>query len=140
MASSCKYEGCKVPAEDGSDFCIFHDAGWKDLETFKKALNDQINEVGPAEARNKRFNFRGYVFPAGIVAGSSGGFEEPLIELPKTIEGTARFADATIKGRAVFIGATIEGDALFGGATIQGFAGFVDATITGEAVFSRATI
>jgi len=140
MASSCKYPGCRVPVEDGSEFCIFHDRGSKDLEKFQQALNDQINEVGPEEDRNGRCFFIGYVFPTGIVAGSRGWSQEPLIELPAKMEEGAWFDDATIKGNAWFDGATIEMDAAFDRATIKGNASFDGATIKGNARFGGATI
>ena len=74
MASSCKYPGCKAPAEPGLPFCIFHDAWPKDLEGFQRALLAQINEVGPGEDRNKRYSFGGYVFPTSTYLHKSAYF------------------------------------------------------------------
>jgi len=137
MALSCQYKGCNVPVEAGSEFCIFHSPSPKDLEKFKSALSDQLNKVGLAEDRNRRYLFDGYVFPTAIAVSGS-----PIdrILLPQTIEGDASFDNAQIEGDASFDGAQIEGDALFTGATIKGDASFRGATIKRHVMFDDATI
>jgi len=148
MVSACQYRGCKVPAVDSSGFCIFHSPGSKDLEKFQSALLDQINEVGPAEDRNRRYWFEGYVFPTHVLVGDS---QKEWIELSQTIEEDASFRDATFeegvsfndvtfKGNAEFSGSTFNGDASFDGATIERYAVFPGATFNGDAWFRGATV
>jgi len=62
---------CKVPPEPGSEFCIFHKPGEKDLEAFKERLKQQIKGEGPSDARNSPYDFAGYIFPGDVVLGSS---------------------------------------------------------------------
>jgi hypothetical protein len=151
---------CKVPAEGDSNYCIFHqEVEDKDISKFKVKFYEQINEVGPERVRNRRYNFQGYVFPAGLVLyADPGGMYadeharrvEKLLLLPKeidgplvltqaTIKGPAHFAGATIKGGAIFAGATFEGDAIYAYATFEGDAYFRDATIKGDAHFWGAS-
>jgi len=141
---------CRVSPEPGSDYCIFHEPGKKDVQRFKQKFYEQIDGDGPEEARNPRYDFRGYFFPTGIVAGG-GSREAGKLILPKeiagdlisteaTIKGDANFRDAAITGDANFRNATIEGDANFGHATIEGNAYFRRATIEGNASFINATI
>ena len=68
--SMCKWRSdidedyrCRVAAEEGSTFCIFHEPGEKDVERFTKAFYSQIREEGRADERNPQYDFRGYVFP-----------------------------------------------------------------------------
>jgi len=107
VAQSCQYEGCKAPAEAGSEFCTFHSTSPKDLEKFKSALSGQLSEVGLTEDRNGRYSFDGYVFPTTIAA--SGSPIDNRILLPQTIEGNASFGGAKVKGDASFSGAKIKG-------------------------------
>jgi len=130
---------CRVSPEPGSDYCIFHEPGEKDIGRFKQKFYEQIDGDGPEEARNPRYDFRGYFFPTGIVA-SGGSREAGKLILPKEIAGDLIGSEATIKGNANFMDATIEGDADFSHATIEGGAYFGDATIKGDADFSHATI
>ncbi len=149
MASSCQYEGCKVPVEPNSEFCIFHAPSPKDLEKFRRALTSQINQQGPAKDRNERYSFDGYVFPASIT--TEAWPEGEWIQLPQTFQGDASFSCATIEGHvwfddakfegnAEFSYATIEGDAWFDGAEFEGEASFVFAKFEGEASFVLAMI
>jgi len=141
---------CRVSPEPGSDYCIFHEPGEKDIGRFKQKFYEQLDGDGPEEARNPRYDFRGYFFPTGILA-SGGSREAGQLILPKeiagdligseaTIKGNAHFSHATIEGGAHFWGATIEGDASFSHATIEGNAHFGDAMIEGGADFWGATI
>ena len=130
---------CKVPPEPGSDYCIFHEPGKKDTEGFKQRFYGQIDVVGPEEGRNPRYDFRGYVFPTGVIT-SGGSRENGELVLPKEISGDVVCYEATIKGDASFGDATIKGDAGFGDVTIEGDAGFGDATIEGKVDFSGTTI
>ncbi len=137
MAQSCQYKGCNVPVEAGSKFCIFHSPSPKDLEKFKSALSDQLNEVGLAEDRNGRYSFTGYVFPTTIAVSGS-----PIdrILLPQTIEGDAEFDGAQIEGDALFDGVQIKGEAWFTDAQIEGEAWFNDAQIEGGVWFDGVQI
>jgi len=141
---------CRVSPEPGSDYCIFHEPGEKDIGRFEQKFYEQLDGKGLEEARNPRYDFRGYFFPTGILA-SGGSREAGQLIVPKeiagdfigseaTIKGRADFEDATIEGDADFGKATIEGDANFWGATIEGFANFWDATVKGDANFQDATI
>ncbi len=130
---------CRVSPEPGSDYCIFHEPGEKDIGRFKQKFYEQIDGDGPEEARNPRYDFRGYFFPTGIVA-SGGSREAGQLIVPKEIAGDLIGSEATIKGYACFWDATIKGDAHFRDATIKGYADFRDATIKGNAYFRDATI
>jgi hypothetical protein len=121
MAQSCQYEGCNVPAEAGSDFCIFHSPSPKDLEKFKSALSNQLNMLGPIEDRNERYIFTGYIFPAAIEA---SGSPTHAIQLPQTIGRNASFENAQIEGDARFDDALIQGDTRFDNVQIGGNAWF----------------
>ena len=137
MAHSCQYEGCNVPAEASSDFCIFHSPSPKDIKKFKSALSDQLNEVGLAGNRNSRYSFTGYVFPTFITVDAS---PSEGIQLPQTIKGDALFNGARIEGDASFHGTQIEGNASFNDARIEGNALFDDAQIEWNAWFDDAQI
>ena len=126
---------CKVAAEEGSKFCIFHEPGKKDIERFKQAFYSQIREEGLADERNPQYDFRGYIFPTGLTVHG----REPELILPREIGGALIMAESTIEGYAGFEGATIEGDARFGDAMIKEDAWFSGATIKGDARFYRAT-
>ncbi len=130
---------CRVSPEPGSDYCIFHEPGKKDVQRFKQKFYEQIDGEGPEEARNPRYDFRGYFFPTGIVA-SGGSREAGRLILPKEIAGDLIGSEATIKGDADFGDARIEGDADFWQATIEGNANFWDATIERHASFGNARI
>jgi len=152
---------CRVSPEPGSDYCIFHEPGEKDIGRFKQKFYEQIDGEGPEEERNPRYDFQGYFFPTSILA-SGGSREAGQLILPKeiagdligtaatikgnasfrdaTIEGGANFRDATIEGDASFWYAAIEGNAYFRLATIKGFANFWYATIEGDAYFTDASI
>ncbi|MCK4391622.1 potassium channel family protein [Candidatus Bipolaricaulota bacterium] len=138
---------CRVAADEGSKLCIFHKPGEKDIERFKQVFYSQIREEGPADERNPKYDFRGYVFPTGLTVRG----EEAELILPREISGTLIMTESTIKGAADFRGAmiegaanswyaTIEGDASFTGATIEGDANFTGATIRGNANFNRTRI
>jgi len=126
---------CKVVAEEGSKFCIFHKPGEKDIERFKQAFYSQISEEGPVDERNPKYDFRGYVFPTGLTVRG----EEAELILPREIRGSLIMVESTIEGNADFWGATIE-EADFWDATIEGNADFTVATIEGCADFTGATI
>jgi hypothetical protein len=130
---------CRVPAEPGSSLCIFHEPGDKDRARFQQALDSQINEDGPAEKRNKRYSFLGYVFPSRVVAGTPA-FPDESIELPPAIEDDAWFSRATIEGDASFDDAKFKGSAWFSGTTIKGDADFDNAVIEWDAWFGGVTI
>ena len=138
---------CRVAAEKGSKFCIFHEPGEKDIQRFKQAFYSQIREEGSADERNEQYDFRGYVFPTGLtVRGEEAELILPreirgsLIMVESTIEGNADFWGATIEENADFLDATIEGNADFTVATIEGCADFTGATIKGHAEFGGTTI
>jgi len=130
---------CRVSPEPGSDYCIFHEPGEKDIGRFKQKFYEQIDGEGPEEARNPRYDFRGYFFPTGILA-SGGSREAGQLIVPKEIAGDLIGSEATIKGNAHFSHTTIEGGAHFWGATIKGYAVFNEAKIEGDANFLGTTI
>ena len=141
MKRPCQYAGCKLEAEDSSEFCIFHSPNPKDSEKFKQALNDQINREGPEENRNERNWFTGYVFPADTEVRSVFGdatFEGGAWFNDATFEGGAWFDGVTFKGAARFIGAKFK-HAVFNDATFEGGAWFDGATFEGGAWFDDAT-
>ena len=129
---------CRVSPEPGSDYCIFHEPGEKDIGRFKQKFYEQLDGDGPEEARNPRYDFRGYFFPTGIVA-SGGSREAGQLILSKEIAGDLIGSEATIKGGADFSRATIGGYANFRHATVKGGANFWYAAIEG-ADFSYASI
>jgi len=130
---------CRVSAEPGSDYCIFHEPGEKDVQRFKQKFYEQIDGDGPEEARNPRYDFRGYFFPTGIVA-SGGSREAGQLILPKEIAGDLIGGEATIKGDANFGGAMFKGSPSFKHAMIEGHASFFNARIGGHAYFEDVTI
>jgi len=158
----CRYRGCRVPSESGSDLCIFHAELPKDVEEFKSALYRQLDELGPASSRNRRFSFVGYRFPVGITIGEA--FERVsfnAVVLPSAmttcsfrnarVSGFVRFHKAIISGNAdftrteiqryaSFAQTTIRGDAIFTGVSVNGFLSFSDATVEGHASFGDAMI
>ena len=60
---------CKVLPEPGSRYCIFHKPEEKNLEKFNKKCYEQIDDLGPEDERNPRYDFTGYVFPEGLTVG-----------------------------------------------------------------------
>jgi len=143
---------CKIPPEPGSRYCIFHKPDKKDLEKFKKKYYEQIDQVGPEDERNPRYDFTGYVFPEGLTVGRTGwSASSGLVVLPKEIPagasfdeavfgGTANFNDVTFKGIGAFSGATFKKIALFRDTTFEGDAKFQATTFNGLAVFSDVTL
>ena len=127
---------CRVSPEPGSDYCIFHEPGEKDIERFKQTFYSQIREEGPPDERNPQYDFKGYVFPTGLTVRG----EEAELILPREIRGSLIMVESTIEGNADFWGATIEENADFWDATIEGNADFTVATIEGCADFTGATI
>lgn len=158
-----RYE-CKVPAEPGSEYCIFHEPGEKNVEKFKEKFYEQIDEVGPESQRNGRFDFRGYIFPIGIRVSSIAPDElgSSRVILPREIglpllcsescingdssfdgamiNGDVRFDQAVINGRISFEEAAIEGDLSYVDARVKGAITYQSATINGTASFFGATI
>jgi len=135
---------CAMDALPGSEFCIFHEPEAKDIAEFTRRLYAQIDEEGPAEKRNPRYDFRGYVFPVGICVGDERKPGE--IVLPRLIEASCVLSEAKIKGDIDLRGAEIKGDvnceyaevkgsALFEGTKIKGNAQFWYAKIRGDAWF-----
>ena len=140
---------CKVPPEPGSRYCIFHESDEKDVEKFNKKFYEQIDEVGPANERNPRYDFTGYVFPEGLTVGQTerAGI---LVAVPKEIPsgasfeeavfgGIVDFEEAIFKGMGAFLGATFKKTVLFRDTTFEGDADFEAITFNHEAVFTRAT-
>lgn len=153
---------CKVLPEPGSSYCVFHEPDEKDLEKFNKKFYEQIDEIGPEDQRNPRYDFTGYVFPEGLIVGGTerraisrpvvlpdeippeAGFEEAVfgggVELGDAIlKGIGAFWGATFKGAVSFTDTTFEGNADFEGTTFNGRAGFGDAIFKESVDFSGAT-
>jgi len=64
---------CSVPPEEGSEECILHADGNKDVAKFAAKLECQMREIGEPGERNPQYSFRGYVFPTGIAIRTPGG-------------------------------------------------------------------
>lgn len=140
---------CKVPPEPGSRYCIFHESDEKDVEKFNKKFYEQIDEVGPANERNPRYDFTGYVFPEGLTVGQTerAGI---LVAVPKEIPsgasfeeavfgGIVDFEEAIFKGMGAFLGATFKKTVLFRDTTFEGDADFEAITFNHEANFENVT-
>lgn len=134
----CGYH-CNVPAVPGSDFCTFHEPAKKDVAKFKDMLYRQIDEEGPKDERNHRFDFRGYVFPVGIAATAEKRDEESDVILPCRLTGDLILAEAQISGNAYFYAADFAQDVDFGDTRFNAKANFVAATFEEVADFSGAT-
>jgi len=120
------YYECKVPAEPGSQLCIFHKCVKKSIERFKSEFAKQIHQQDSTDNVNPRFDFTGYVFPVGVstwyaralLSESNGG--APVVELPMTINGDVTFDEADIYGILGLAGATISGELTIKSAEIRG--------------------
>lgn len=88
---------CRVPTEPGSEFCIFHKPGEKDLEAFKEMLKQQIKGEGLPETRNSPYDFTGYIFPGDVVLGSSN-LSERTFAINSINTETAVFNECQIAG------------------------------------------
>ncbi len=88
---------CRVPPEPGSEFCIFHKPGEKDLEAFKERLKQQIKGERPPEERNSPYDFAGYIFPRDVVLGSSN-LSEKTFAIDSLNTETVDFNECQIAG------------------------------------------
>jgi len=131
---------CRVPAEPGSKYCIFHEPGEKEFEEFKRRFYHQIDEEGPEDQRNHRYNFTGYVFPDVDIWASDDVVTSNAIVLPRKIDGHIVFLEAKVAKSVYFAQAEIERDALFFYAEIKGDVSFWRAKIRGHTDFSCTKI
>jgi len=148
QVEQCSYKGCCIEAEPGSKLCIFHQPCPKDLRRFKEALSDQIDGAGARRSRNARLSFRGYVFPAEVVARSCSGESSSGITVPRLLShadfGDVRFAmgadftRARFSGMTRFDGASFDGRAFFADARFDSASSFLNATFKNTAIFSHA--
>lgn len=131
---------CRVPAEEGSAFCIFHEPGEKDVDQFKKSFYEQIKEVGAKDKRNGKYDFTGYVFPAGIgTASVTVRWRTHVgLTLPSRIDQDVSFTSAKVKGSVCLSCAKIK-SVSFADAVIEGRSYFEDVTFEGDVDFSCAT-
>jgi len=121
---------CEVPAEPGSQHCIFHAAGEKDVERFKDEFYRQILEEGPEKVRNPQYDFTGYRFPTGIAVGADIDIDEVLF--PQEIEGSLIFQETIFKAGVFLCGAIVRGDVSFVSARAYRDVELVDAEISGD--------
>jgi len=120
---------CKVAPEPESRYCVFHKPDEKDLEEFRKKFYEQIDEIGPEDERNPRYDFTGCVFPEELTVGKTEWRAgNRSVVLPMEIPPGARFDEAVF-----------ERDANFGEVIFKGNVGFSGATFRKEAFFGRAT-
>lgn len=137
----CEYLECRVPAESGEQLCILHLDLPKNVDRFKEALYQQIDEAGPEGTRNPRFWFAGYRFPVGIVVTEhSERSAAEWIILPRQVEGDISFDGAEVHGEVVFNDAVINGNASFIGTMIEKDAQFFKALIEGHLDLGGVTI
>ncbi len=131
---------CKVPADLGSSYCIFHKPEEKDPQKFNKKCYEQIDEVGPEDERNPPHDFTGYVFPEGLTVGKiEHRATTHSVVLPKEIPPGARFDEAVVGGIVDFENAIFKGVGAFLGATFKLEALFKRTTFEMDAIFQATT-
>jgi len=130
---------CRVKPLKNSRYCIFHepDLEKKDVESFKRELYNQINEIGPENGRNPRYDFRGYVFPPGIAV-CCCYVGEGCVTIPRKIDGDLIFAEAVVEGEVCLERINVKGVATFRMAEFKQVFSLEGATIEGKAHFNRA--
>jgi len=143
---------CKVAPEPGSEFCIFHDPGEKDIERFKEEFYKQIGEIGAEDERNPQYDFTGYIFPLFVTFGQGvptpecvvfpkqlGLKSEEVVFLSATFEKKADFSGATFRGNVSFVGAVFSNITNFLGTTFEGGADFMGARFKEDVLFWATT-
>jgi len=119
---------CRVPSEPGSDYCIFHQRGPKDVKRFNAAVQAQLNEERFTATRNPPFSFVGYSFPRGVLAVKNWeACKREEACLPDVIRNLS-FSEAFIDGDLFLSGAKIEGQADLRQAQVQRNFIFTDAS------------
>ena len=109
---------CAVPAEPGSEFCIFHDPNEaKDKDKFAKLLIQQLNQREPSRFQNPRFSFVGYVFPVSLGAGKWASISE--IVLPEKFVEETHFEKAVFRARFFISNVVFEKRATFDNAVFN---------------------
>ena len=142
----CNFENCKekIDGRFSEDYCIFHvkkDNYLLEIQEFKELIFEKI--------KNKDYNFRGYIFPGGMIFRENGEAEgEPLV-----IDGKADFSKAKFEGLietkadfggpikvcADFHGAKFRDSVSFRGAIFSGGAAyFAHSQFSGEANFNTS--
>ena len=148
LMSKCKWQSysnknyrCKVPAEEGSEFCIFHEPGEKDIERFKEKFYEQIDQAGPEDQRNPKYEFVGYSIPLAIRARAEGASREVNeLVLPLRIEEGLLWPEARIKGNICLERAAIGGSLIFHDAVVHGTLWLDHVTIHGDASLNGAIV
>ncbi|MCK4393427.1 hypothetical protein KAX17_11030 [Candidatus Bipolaricaulota bacterium] len=130
---------CRVPPEPGSNYCILHEPGAKNVARFNDAIGVQIASLGSASSRNPRFSFAGYVFPKGVFASNKWATWQRAEACIPDVLANPDFSETTIFGEAFFSGAKITGQADFRHAKVSGKANFVDARV-GNLAFQHAEL
>jgi len=143
---------CKVAPEPGSEYCIFHDPGEKDIERFKEQFYKQIGKVGGEDERNPQYDFTGYVFPLFVTFGGGvpipemvvfpeqlGSEREVVVFLSARFEKTADFSGATFSENVSFVGAVFSKVTNFLGTTFEGGADFMGALFKEDVLFWATT-
>jgi len=92
---------CLVPAEPGSDFCLFHQPlDNKDPEEFVNRLQDQITGSSSRADHNPSFSFVGYKFPCSLIQ-ESVGLNITAVRLPQLIPDVLDMAEAVVAGQLI---------------------------------------
>jgi len=125
---------CKVPAQPGSDFCIFHERGTKNIDEFESKLADQIRMVGDGDERNQPHDWTGYVFPRTLNLARYGNIDNTITLGEAVIKGNLNCTGAALTGGIYLWKAVILGDAIFKRATLgpKGVSIFFGARIEGR--------
>jgi hypothetical protein len=119
---------CGVKAEPGSRLCILHEKKDKSVEQFAEAFRVQIEAADAAASRNRRCDFRGYVFPVGVASSHYKGLPGAAVVLPSEVDDL------------VFDEATIMGDVLLPNTEINGCLSLAHAEIAGNVLLTRTRV
>ena len=119
---------CAIPAEVGSEFCVFHSSEPKSPEDFNAALRRQFARGEPG--LNSRSSFIGYVFPDGVTI--SDNWDDPY-SIPSLIPPDIKhpdFSEARIPGDVYFDDADLPDSKVdFSGSEVKGVISFRRARI-----------
>jgi len=98
---------CTVPAEPGSELCLFHQPLEKDVQQFVLRIADQIAGRGDPSTRNPTFSFVGYKFPCALIQ-EGVGLDICGVRIPQAIDGALDLSEAVIAGRLILNGIAFE--------------------------------
>jgi len=92
---------CLVPAEPGSDLCLFHQPlDNKDPEEFVNRLQNQIAGSGARADHNPPFSFVGYQFPCSLIQ-ERVGLNITAVRMPRVIPDVLDLAEAVVAGQLI---------------------------------------